>query len=73
MNDPYAGGAIIARHGDPTGGIQAIQLEIDRTTYLGNDQRTPGSGFDRVAALLETLVTGLGEALLARSLRDAAE
>ncbi len=72
-NDPYAGGAIIARHGRPADGIHALQLEIDRATYLGRDLRTPGPGFDRVAGLIETLARELGEALLGRALRDAAE
>ncbi len=73
LNDPYAGGAIIARHGRPSNGIHALQLEIDRATYLERDGRTAGPGFDRVAALIETLAAGLGQAMLDRSLRDAAE
>ncbi len=72
-NDPYAGGAIIARHGRPAQGIHALQLEIDRAAYLGRDMRTPGPGFDRVALLIEALAQDLGNALLARGLRDAAE
>lgn len=73
MNEPYAGGAIVARHGRPLEGIHAIQLEIDRATYLSSDQRTPAAAFDRVAAMIESLAIGLGEALVARCLRDAAE
>jgi N-formylglutamate amidohydrolase len=72
-NDPYAGGAIIARHGRPAVGIHAIQLEIDRSTYLARDGRTPGVGLDRIAGFLETLAVGLGEALLSRGIREAAE
>ena len=53
LNDPYAGGAIISRHGRPAAGIHAIQLEIDRATYLSRDGRTPGVGFDRIAGFLE--------------------
>jgi len=73
LNDPYAGGAIVGRHGSPQDGVHALQLEIDRSLYLDRDARTAGPGFDRVAALIETLATGLGVALLARSLREAAE
>ena len=73
MNDPYAGGAIVTRHGRPSAGIHALQLEIDRSTYLAGDERTPGAGFDRLASLLESLATELGEALIARGLREAAE
>ena len=72
-NDPYAGGAIVARHGRPGDGIHAIQLEIDRASYLGRDLRTPGPGFDRVAQLIEALAQGLGKFLLGRALSDAAE
>jgi len=73
LNDPYAGGAIISRHGRPSAGIHAIQLEIDRATYLSGDGRTPGFGLDRIAGFLEVLAVGLGEALLSRSIREAAE
>jgi N-formylglutamate amidohydrolase len=73
LNDPYAGGAIIARHGRPQDGIHAIQLEIDRSTYLGRDGRIAGVGFDRMASLVEQLALGLGQALADRCLRDAAE
>ena len=73
LNDPYAGGAIVSRHGRPHLGIHAIQLEIGRETYLERDGRTPGPGFDRVAALIEALASGLGQALLDRSVPAAAE
>jgi N-formylglutamate amidohydrolase len=72
-NDPYAGGAIVARHGRPAAGIHAIQLEIDRATYLSHDCRTPGVGLDRIAIFLETLAKGLGEALLSQGIKEAAE
>ena len=73
LNDPYAGGAIVTRHGRPAAGIHAIQLEIDRATYLTRDARAPGVGFDRIAGFLEALATGLGEAILTRGMREAAE
>ncbi|HET9397562.1 MAG TPA: N-formylglutamate amidohydrolase [Sphingomicrobium sp.] len=73
LNDPYAGGAIVTRHGRPADGVHAIQLEIDRSAYLKPDARTPGVGFDRIACLVETIAVGLGQGLLDLSLRDAAE
>lgn len=73
LNEPYAGGAIIANHGRPAEGKHAVQLEIDRSLYLNPDGRTPGAGFDRIAALIESIAVGLGHSLLDRSLRDAAE
>jgi N-formylglutamate amidohydrolase len=73
LNEPYAGGAIVARHGRPGDGIHALQLEIDRSLYLDADGREAGPGFDRLASLIEDLAAGLGDALSARSLREAAE
>lgn len=73
LNDPYAGGAIVARHGRPTVGFHAIQVEIDRSTYLLRDARTPGPGLDRVASMIELLAIGLGNAMLDRNLSVAAE
>jgi len=73
LNEPYAGGAIVGRHGRPADGIHALQLEIDRGTYLQEDGRTAGLGFDRVASLIERLATGLGQALLDRQMGEAAE
>ena len=63
LNDPFAGGHIVSRHGRPDDGIHAIQVEVDRSTYCLADARTPGPGFERVATLLEALATELGESL----------
>lgn len=73
LNDPYAGGSIVARHGRPGESVHALQLEFDRSLYLDRDGRRAGAGFDRIASLLETLAVGLGNALLQRQLDEAAE
>ncbi|HKX92376.1 MAG TPA: N-formylglutamate amidohydrolase [Sphingomicrobium sp.] len=73
LNDPFAGGHVIERHADPGRGIHALQIELDRRLYLDRAGREAGPGFDRAAALLETLAVGLGEALLGRRLATAAE
>lgn len=65
LNDPYAGGFVVERHGRPDRGVHALQLEIDRSCYLARDMRSPGPGFDRAARLIEQLVFGLAEALAA--------
>ncbi len=65
-NDPYAGGQIVAAHGNPAGGIHALQLELDRRSYLDPSGEAPGPGFDRAARLIETLARALGTALLDR-------
>jgi len=73
LNDPYAGGAITSRHGQPATGVNALQLEIDRSLYLDRDGRRAGPGFDNIARLIEKIAMGLGEALADRNLREAAE
>jgi N-formylglutamate amidohydrolase len=70
-NIPFAGGEVIARHGDPLHGVHALQIEVDRSTYCQRDLRRPGVGFDRVALLYETLSVELGERL--SGLSEAAE
>lgn len=66
LNDPFAGGHVIDRHARPARGVHALQVEIDRRCYLDDALRAPGSGFDRVAGLLEALAVELGQALAGR-------
>ncbi len=73
LNDPFAGGHVIDRHSDLRRGVHALQIEIDRSLYLDLPHAVAGPGFDRVAALLDTLVVRLGEALLGRQFATAAE
>lgn len=61
-NVPYAGGYILRRHGRPAAGIHALQVEVDRSTYLAEDLRSPGPGFDRICSFF----SALGDALVAR-------
>lgn len=63
-NHPYAGGYITLRHGRPAIGIHALQLEIDRSLYLGPDLRTPAGGFDAAARLIEAVAGALAERAL---------
>ena len=65
LNDPYAGGYVVERHGRPDRGVHALQVEIDRTCYLGRDMRSPGPGFDRAAKLIEQLAFGLADGMAA--------
>jgi N-formylglutamate amidohydrolase len=72
-NDPFAGGHVVERHGEPGHGVHALQIEIDRRCYLDERLREPGPGFDDVARLIETLALELGDALLGRQFATAAE
>jgi N-formylglutamate amidohydrolase len=73
LNDPFAGGHVIERHARPTDGVHALQIEIDRRCYLDAKLAKPGTGFDRIAGLLEALAVELGEALIGRQYATAAE
>lgn len=73
LNDPFAGGHVIDRHARPARGVQAIQIELDRRSYLDHSLRRPGPDFDRAAMLIDALAAELGEALLGRHFATAAE
>ena len=73
LNDPFAGGHTIERHGAPRRGVHALQVEIDRRCYLAADGRSTGPGFGRVAAFLDRLALELGSALRDQQLPAAAE
>ena len=73
LTDPFAGGHIIARHGSPHRSVHALQVEIDRRTYLDARLQKPGAGFDKVATLIETLTVELGQSLIGRQYATAAE
>jgi N-formylglutamate amidohydrolase len=72
-NVPYAGGYITARHGRPTEGIHAIQIEIDRSLYLSPDMRSPGKGFDRTSALFANIACAIADRATGSSQAIAAE
>jgi N-formylglutamate amidohydrolase len=59
LNNPYAGGYITARHGKPSEGVHALQLELDRSLYLDGELREPGSGFDATARLIADIAAAL--------------
>jgi N-formylglutamate amidohydrolase len=61
-NVPYAGGHITAHHGRPGDGVHAIQLELDRSLYLGPDLRSPGPGFGRAGLLILAVTEALAAA-----------
>ncbi|MBN8501153.1 MAG: N-formylglutamate amidohydrolase [Sphingomonadales bacterium] len=76
-NRPYAGGYVLDRHAAPASGIYAIQLEIDRSSYLDERLAEPGPGFESMIELLTGLVRRLASEVadLGRSagLANAAE
>jgi N-formylglutamate amidohydrolase len=60
-NKPYAGGFITEHYGNPSAGLHAIQLEINRALYMDERRYERTAGFARLAADMETLANRLGE------------
>ncbi|WP_448661854.1 N-formylglutamate amidohydrolase [Sphingomonas sp. CJ20] len=60
-NTPYAGGHILAQHGDPRRGIHALQLEFDRTLYLDPALAETGEGLAPTVALLRAIIDAVTE------------
>ena len=58
-NRPYAGGYVLERHAAPARGIHALQLEVDRSSYLDGRLAEPGKGFASIVQLLAGLVRKL--------------
>lgn len=58
-NRPYAGGYVLERHARRAEGIHAMQLEVDRGSYLDPQLFEPGAGFDDTVRLLVGLVQRL--------------
>ncbi|MBW0145471.1 N-formylglutamate amidohydrolase [Sphingomicrobium clamense] len=56
LNHPYAGGAIVAMHGDPDRHVHAVQVEFDRSLYLEPRLRQPGPGLARARRLLAAII-----------------
>lgn len=72
INTPYAGGHTLDRHSRPHDGIHALQIEIDRRTYLDPALDRPGQGLGQMQGLIAELVARLGDELM-ESRRMAAE
>lgn len=73
LNEPFAGGHVVERHGCPAHNVHALQVEIDRSLYLDPELREPGDGFDRLSRFIEVLALRMGEHLLAQPYATAAE
>ncbi len=58
-NSPFAGAYITQRHGTPSNGQHAIQIEIDRGLYLDERTVTPNDNFEAFAILMDQIVSAL--------------
>lgn len=62
-NRPYAGGYVLDRHGDPRGGISAMQLELARSLYLDSRGELPGDGVSAQAGIVTELIRAVAAAM----------
>lgn len=60
-NSPFAGAYITQRHGTPSIGQHAIQIEIDRGLYLDEHRVAPSADFVQFQALMDKIVQELVE------------
>lgn len=73
VNQPFAGGHVVQRHGAPGREVHALQIEIDRRLYLHSNLARRGPGFAKVSRMFEELALRLGQFLLDRRFSEAAE
>lgn len=55
-NVPYAGGHVTAAFGQPAAGVEALQIELNRSLYLDEAKVARASGFDALRARLHRAV-----------------
>jgi len=58
-NAPFAGAYIAQRYGQPSRGIHAVQVEIDRALYLDEKSVEPLPRFEAFRALMLSVVQRL--------------
>jgi N-formylglutamate deformylase len=74
-NKPYAGGFITEHYGNPSAGLHAIQLEVNRALYMDERRFERTASFAQLARNLEQVADRLAEIPLEelRPYRAAAE
>ena len=60
-NSPFAGAYITQRHGLPSIGQHAVQIEIDRGLYLDERRVAPNAGFESFCGEMDGIVQRLAE------------
>ena len=59
VNHPYAGGYITQRHGRPSDGRQALQIEISRALYMNAVTLRKTSGFEATCQNMDTFARAM--------------
>ncbi|MFN4099088.1 MAG: N-formylglutamate amidohydrolase [Pararhodobacter sp.] len=58
-NAPFAGAYVAQRYGQPSRGMHAVQIEIDRALYLDEARVEPLAGFENFRQVMRGVVKGL--------------
>lgn len=58
-NAPFAGAYVAQAYGRPSRHQHAVQIEIDRSTYMNERDMTPHSGFEELRARLQPVIAGI--------------
>ena len=61
-NLPYAGGYTTKSYGQPSAGVHALQIEVNRALYMDEERVERGRGLGAVAANMAQLIEALGSA-----------
>lgn len=59
LNRPFAGGYIVETYGKPAGGIDALQIEINRAIYMNEATLEPHEGLRELKAIFRSLTASL--------------
>jgi N-formylglutamate amidohydrolase len=59
MNKPYAGGYITEHYGQPLNGLHALQIEINRTIYMDEQNYQPHHGYRLVQNNMRAMMAAL--------------
>ena len=66
-NQPYKGGDIVRRHGDPARGRHSLQIEINRGLYLDETRVEPSAGYNHLQRNLTRVSQAIAADLRART------
>jgi N-formylglutamate amidohydrolase len=56
LNFPYYGGELIARHADPSAGIESIFIEVNKKLFIDTKTFKKTANFDRLKSSIDTMV-----------------
>lgn len=61
LNDPYVGGEIVRRYGQPDAGIESIQVEINKNRFMDVSTFKKSEGFEEIQKTATKILRALAE------------